>query len=71
MFISARFVKENGLATRKKPDGGYELITIDGKLLPSVNSETVPLYLAFQEHYEEIVLDVMPIARHNITLGTP
>ena len=47
MFISARFVKENGLATRKKPDGGYELIAIDGKLLPSVDSETVPLCLAF------------------------
>ena len=71
MFISARFVQENGLATRKKTDGGYDLVAIDGKPLPSVNSETVPLCLVFQEHSEEIALDVMPTARHDIVLGTP
>jgi len=31
----------------------------------------MPLQLVFQQHYEMAVLDVMPIARHNVVLGTP
>jgi transposase InsO family protein len=71
MFISDRFVQEHGIATRKKKDGGYELVAVDGSPLPDVDSETVPLSLAFQQHHEEIVLDVVPSARHDIILGTP
>jgi len=47
MFISSRFVQQNGLATRKKRDGGYELMAVDGSSLPAVDSETMPLLLAF------------------------
>ena len=71
MFISERLVRRLGLATRKKKDGGYDVTAVDGSYLPSVDSETMPLPLAFQEHHEEVILDIMPIARHNIVLGTP
>ena len=70
-FISQQFVQRNGIATRKKIDGGYELTAVDGSSLPDVDSETMPLHLAFQQHYEKIVLDIVPIARHDIVLGTP
>jgi len=31
----------------------------------------MPLPLAFQGHYKEVVLDIVPIARHDVVLGTP
>ena len=31
----------------------------------------MPLPLAFQGHHEEIVLDIVPMARHDVVLGTP
>ena len=70
-FISEWFVRQHGIATRKKKDGGYDLKAVDGSDLPSVDSETMPLVLVLQKHYEEIVLDVVPMARHDIVLGTP
>ncbi len=70
-FISAQFVKHHGIATRKKKDGGYEVTAVDGSSLPDVDSETMPLQLTFQKHHEEVVLDVIPMARHDVVLGTP
>ena len=70
-FISEKFVQQHGLATCKKKDGGYELSAVDGSPLPDVDSETTPLSLKFQQHHEKIVLDVVPMARHDIVLGTP
>ena len=70
-FISSRFVSHHGIATRKKKNGGYELTAVDGSSLPDVDSETMPLQLIFQQHHETVVLDVVPMARHDIVLGTP
>ncbi len=47
------------------------MMAVDGSPLPDVDNETVPLSLVFQKHHEEIVLDVLPTARHDIVLGTP
>ena len=69
-FISRRFVNENRIATYKKNDG-YELIVVDGLRLPDVDSETILLLLAIQRHYEEITLDVINTASHDIVLGMP
>ena len=71
MFISERLVRQLGIATRKKQDGGYDLKAVDGSDLPSVDSETMPLPLVFQAHHEEVVLDIVPMARHDVVLGTP
>jgi hypothetical protein len=46
-------------------------MAVDSLLLPDVDSETTLLSLTIQQHYETIVLDVVPIARHDIVLGTP
>ena len=70
-FISSWFVSHHGIATRKKKNGGYELTAVDGSSLPDVDSETMPLQLIFQQHHETVVLDVVPMARHDIVLGTP
>lgn len=69
-FMSQRFVKSNGIATQEKNDG-YELIAVDGSSLPDVDSETIPLPLAIQQHHEEIVFDVLDTASHDIVLGMP
>ena len=71
MFISTDFVRQYRIATYKKKDSGYELIAVNGLDLPRVDSETMPLLLSFLEHYEKVTLDVVPIARYNIVLGTP
>ena len=47
IFISAQFVDRHGIATCKKKDRGYELTAVDGSSLPDVDSETMPLQLAF------------------------
>ena len=69
-FMSRRFVNENRIATYKK-NNGYELIAVDGSRLPDVDSETILLLLAIQRHYEEITLDVLNTASHDIVLGMP
>ena len=46
-FVSGEFVKRHGIATRKKQDGGYSLIAVDGLALPSVDNKTVLLSLVF------------------------
>ena len=63
-------MNENRIATCKKNDG-YELIVVDGLRLPDVDSETILLLLAIQRHYEEITLDVLNTASHDIVLGMP
>ena len=70
-FIATQFVRNSGIATRKKKNGGYEVTAVDGSFLPDVDSETMPLPLRIQQHDEEIVLDVIPMARHDIVLGAP
>ena len=69
-FVSRSFVKRNGIATQEKNDG-YELIAVDGSSLPSVDSETIPLPMAIQRHHEEITLDVLDTAGHDVVLGMP
>ena len=71
MYISEGLVRRLGLATRKKKDGGYDLIAVDGSDLPSVDSETMPLSLVFWKHYERVILDIVPMAGHDVVLGTP
>lgn len=69
-FISERFVKRHGIATRQKSEG-YELIAADGSSLPDVDRETVPIRLVYQQHHENITLDVVALAKHDIILGMP
>ena len=69
-FMSRRFVNKNRIATYKK-NNGYELIAVDGSRLPDIDSKTILLLLAIQRHYEEITLDVLDTASHDIVLGMP
>ncbi len=71
MFISAQFVQRHRIATQRKKDGGYAVAAVDGSPLPDVDSETMPLQLVFRQHHEMAILDVMPMARHDVVLGTP
>ena len=68
--MSRRFINENRIATYRK-NNGYELIVVDGSRLPDIDSETILLLLAIQRHYEEITLDVLNTASHDIVLGMP
>ena len=70
-FISTSFVQQHRIATQHKKNGGYLLSAVDSLALPDVDSKTMPLQLGIQQHREEIVLDVIPIARYDIVLGTP
>ena len=70
-FISTSFVQRNGIATRQKKDGGYELMVADGSSLSVVDSETMPLILAIQQHHENVCLDVVDMASHDVVMGTP
>ena len=69
--MSNDYVFQNGIATRKIKDGGYRLTVVDGSALPDVDSKTMLLLLSFGEHYEDITLDIVPIARHTIVLSIP
>ena len=69
-FIAKGFVRQRGIATRKKKEG-YELTAVDGSTLPSVDSKTILLPMAFQQHHKEIVLDVTDMASYDVVLGMP
>ena len=71
-FISSTFVKERGIATRqKRRQDRYTVTAVDGSPLPGGDTETMPVLLQFQQHHEEIVLDVICMAKHDVVLGMP
>ena len=43
----------------------------DGSSLSVVDSETMPLILAIQQHHENVCLDVVDMASHDVVIGTP
>ena len=69
-FISERFVKQHGIATRQKGIG-YGLTAVDGSRLPDIDRETDTIRLAHQQHLEDTSLDVVVMAKHDIVLGMP
>jgi hypothetical protein len=48
-FISERYARQQGIATRAKQQG-YELVAVDGSNLLGVNRETVPVSVCIDRH---------------------
>ena len=69
-FLLKWFVEIREIATRLKQDW-YKLAVVDRSSLPKVDTETIPLPLALQQHYEEITFDIVDIAEHNVVLEMP
>ena len=63
-------MKRRGIATRKKKEG-YELTAVDKSTLPSIDSKTIPLPIAFRQHYKKIVFDVTNMASYDVVLSMP
>ena len=65
-----RYAIRNGIATREKNSKKqYAPLVADGTELPFIDRETIPLLLAFQQHYEEAIFDVLSIASYDIVIG--
>ena len=43
----------------------------DGSSLSEVDSETMPLVLAIQQHHEIVSLDIVDMASYDVVMGTP
>ena len=73
-FVSEELAKRKGFPRVKKKDP-YDLVVVDGSLLPSgdgqVKEETTPLQVTIHQHQEEIQFDVVRMANHDIVLGIP
>ena len=69
-LMSTRYAIRNRIATRAKNNKEqYALLVADSTELPFVDRETIPLLLAFQQHYEEAIFDVLSIASYDIVIG--
>ena len=70
-FVSSFFVNKKKLLIRKKIDA-YNLMTINGDPLKDNNEiitkEITLLKMTFQQHYEELVLNVVDMINHDIVL---
>ena len=73
-FVSSSLVDRKGLPTQKKKDV-YSLVTIDGDPLKDndemIIEEIIPLTMTLQQHHEELTLDIVRMASHDIVLGMP
>lgn len=72
-FISATAVRQAGLSTRKLRDS-YGIRVITGKRLAEgtrVDTQTNPTFMEICGHQENIVLDVLRTAAHDVILGLP
>ena len=47
------------------------MTAVDRSTLPSIDSKTILLPIAFQQHHKEIVLDVTNMASYNVVLSMP
>ena len=71
-FVSSSLVDKKGLLIQKKKNA-YNLVVIDGDPLKSndemIIEEIIPLTIAFQQHHEELTLDIVRMINHNVVLG--
>ena len=68
-FVAETIVRSWDLQTRTKGDQ-YNLLMADGSST-RVNRETIPLAVEIKQHHEELTLDVVRTANHDIILGIP
>ena len=73
-FVSSSLVDKKKLSTQKKKNA-YSLMTIDEDSLKGndemIIEETIPLTMTFQQHHEELTLDVVRMISHDVVLGMP
>ena len=73
-FVSSSLVDRKGLPTQKKKDA-YSLVTINGDPLKSndemIIEEIIPLTMTFQQHHEELTLNIVRMISHDVVLGMP
>ena len=73
-FVSSSLVNKKDLSTRKKKDA-YSLMTIDGDPLKGndemIIEEIISLTMTFQQHHEELTLNIVRMTSHDIVLGMP
>ena len=70
-FVSSSFVNKKGLLTQKKKDA-YNLMTINEDSLKSndemIIEEIISLTMTFQQHHEELTLNVVRMINHDVVL---
>ena len=70
-FVSSFLVDKKGLPTQKKKDA-YNLMTIDEDSLKDndemIIEEIISLTMTFQQHHEELTLNVVRMINHDIVL---
>ena len=73
-FVSSFLVNKKGLLTQKKKDA-YNLMIINEDSLKSndemIIEEIIPLTMTFQQHHEELTLNVVRMINHDVVLGMP
>ena len=73
-FVSSSFVNKKSLLTQKKKNA-YNLMTIDKHSLKNndemIIEEIIPLTITFQQHHEELTLNIVRMINHDIVLGMP
>ena len=73
-FISSSFVDRKDLPTQKKKDA-YNLMTINGDSLKGndemIIEKIISLTMIFQQHYEELTLNIIRMINHDIVLRMP
>ena len=73
-FVSSSFVNKKDLLTQKKKNV-YSLMTIDEDSLKSndemIIEEIIPLTMTFQQHHEELILNIVRMINHDIVLRMP
>ena len=73
-FVSSSLVDRKGLPTQKKKDA-YSLVTINEDSLKGndemIIEEIIFLTMTFQQHHEELTLNIVRMTNHDIVLGMP
>ena len=73
-FVSSSLVDRKGLSTQKKKNA-YSLMTIDEDPLKGndemIIEEIILLTMTFQQHHEELTLNIVRMINHDIVLGMP
>ena len=73
-FVSSSFVNRKNLFTQKKKNA-YNLVTINGDSLKGndemIIEEIIFLTMTFQQHHEELTLNVVRMINHDIVLRMP
>ena len=67
-YMSTILTKRKRFFIRSKSKNAFEAFVIEEEFVNKMNQETISLFVAIQQHHEELIFDLMKMIIHEVVL---